>query len=207
MNHSTLQDPAGDGATTTTSAAAPGATGRRRRLGRLAKLMTIGAALASLGGGLLAQPAAAARITSTGTIGYVGLPTGKCTFYPNWDRLDVTVASPSIYAPNVRAGSGNDSAWVRYQVFVIDSNMNLVRQSTVSSWVAASDNRAAAFTGSSLTFTGIPNLSTVWIWVEFYGYGSAIYNLDSYQIQVAGLSPNGPADSCAKYTPPTYRWG
>ena len=203
MSHQTHQPSVLDRATSSESATTR--TSGRRRLARLAKMATIGTVVAALGGGLLAQPTSAARLSSSGTIGYVGLPTGECTTYPAWNRLDVALATPTIYAPNVRAGAGNDSAWVRYQVYVIDGNRNLVRSSTASSWVAAYDNRAASFTGSKLTFTNIPNYSTVWIYVEWYGYGSATYQLDTYQLYVKGLTyPYGPASSCAKYVPPGY---
>jgi hypothetical protein len=178
---------------------------RCRRFRLLAKCLTVGALVASVGGGLIGQPASAARLTSSGTIGYVGLPTGKCTHYPSWKRLDVTVSPPAIYAPDVRAGSGNDSAWVRYEVYAIDRNNNLVTWSNSSAWVTAYDNTPASFTGAPLTFTNIPDFTTVWMYVEWYGAGNAVYKLDSYQLYVKGLSlPYGPADSCWKYTPPGY---
>ena len=178
---------------------------RGARVRRLARVASIGALLATVGGGVLAPSASAATLATSGTVGSVGLPTGKCTHYPTWKRLDVTTAAPRIYAPNLRAGGGNDSAWVRYQLLVVDNNRNLVDASTYSGWSAAYDNQAASFTGSNPTFMNIPNYSRVFIVVEWYGMGSAVYQLDQYQIYVKGLSlPYGPADSCAKYTPPGY---
>jgi hypothetical protein len=178
---------------------------RGKPLRRMARVASIGALLATVGGGVLAPAASAGVVTQSGSIGYVGLPTGNCTHYPSWSRLDVTTQAPTIYAPNLRAGGGNDSAWVRYQVFVVDSSRTVRAESTVSGWAAAYDNRAATFSGSALTFTSIPNFSTVWMVVEWYGMGSAVYKLDKYQNYVKGLTyPYGPTDSCAKYTPPTY---
>lgn len=177
---------------------------RPHRTSRVAKLLMLGVLLVTLAGAISVEAAGAARLSSNGTIGYVGLPSAKCTYFPSWKRLDVNVPSPTIYAPNVRAGGGNDAAWTRYQVFIIDSSRNVVQWSNPSGWALSYDNQAASFTGSA-SFTSIPNYSTVYIWVEWYGAGSAVYKVDNHQIYVSGLTyPYGPADSCSKYTPPGY---
>lgn len=202
MSHQTHQPPVVDRATSSESATPRGKG--RRRFARLAKLATIAAVVASIAGGVLAQPASAARLSSSGTIGYVGLPTGKCTTYPAWKRLDVAVAPPAIYAPDRWAGAGNDSAWVRYEVYVISRSGSLIRASNSSAWALASDNRAAYFPGADTLFTNVPDFSKVWIYVEWYGLGKAAYALDRYELSVSGLSSNGPGDSCWKYIPPGY---
>ena len=173
------------------------------KTGRLGKLVAIATIATSLGIGTIAQTAEAGRLISSGTIGYVGLPTGKCKYHNAWNRLDVTVAPPAIYAPNVTAGSWNDAAWARYQVLVVDRYGRTVRTSNYSSWVATYDSQAGYFSGAPLTFTNIPEFSTVRIGVEWVGpnYSSAsIYQLDKYELITGGIGPFGGLNSCSKWT-------
>jgi hypothetical protein len=162
-----------------------------------------GTALAVTAAVGLAPRASAATLITSGTVGYVGLPTATCTFYDAWNRLDVKVSIPAIYAPNVTAGGGNDAAWARYQVMVVDRYHQVVRTSSLSGWAVSYDNQPAAFSGAPVTFTGIPEFSTVRIGVEWsYGgpnSGAAIHKLDQYLLYSGGIGPYGGLDSCSKW--------
>jgi hypothetical protein len=163
------------------------------------------AAVAVLVGiGAVAQPAAAGRYAASGSVGYVGLPTGTCTYYNAWNRLDVKVPVPAIYAADLNAGGGNDAAWARYQVYVVDRYGKTVRTSNFSGWAVAYDNRPAAFSGTALTFTNIPEFSTVHIGVEWsaggYAIGAGLYRLDRYVLYSGGMGPYVAPDSCSKWT-------
>src|SRR5262245_31629789 len=156
--------------------------------------------------GALAQPASAATLASSGTTGYVGLPTGTCTYYNVWNRLDVKVPIPTIYAPNLYAGAGNDAAWARYQVQIVNRYNQVIWTSTFSGWAASYDNQAASFSGAPLTVTNVPEFSTVRTGVEWshgggVNSGAAIYGLDRYVLYSGGTGPYGNLDSCFKWTP------
>ena len=153
--------------------------------------------------GALAAPASAGQYWSNGPTGYVVQPTGICRYYNAWNRLDAQASPPSIYAPNRFAGSGNDAAWTRYQVVVVDRYGGFVQASTPSGWAASYDNQPATFSGAPVTFTNIPEFSTVHLYVEWVGAGyssSALIRLDRHILYSGGSGPYGPVDSCSKWT-------
>jgi len=163
----------------------------------------VAAIVASLGVAV-AQPASAGYVASSGAIGYVGLPAAKCYYKDAWNRLDVEVPAPALYAPNVSTGWGNDAAWARYQVHVMDS-AGRGFSTGFSGWSLSYDNRPATFTGAAAYLTGIPDRSKVWITVEWSGANnyrsSGVYVVDTYFLYVGGSGPFGGMDSCAKWKP------
>jgi hypothetical protein len=167
---------------------------------KMFKAMAATALAVAIGLGVTAQPAAAGRYATAGSIGFVVLPTGTCTYRDVWDQLEVKVPAPTIYAPDRNAGGGNDAAWARYRVYVIDQWGNRVRESSFSGWALAYDNWSATFSGGALTFTNIPQYSTVHIGVEWYNIGAAAYSLDRYQLYTKGVGPVGGMSSCSKWT-------
>lgn len=173
-------------------------------ISKMSKVIVATGLAVMLGVGVVAQPAAALRLYATGPVGYVALPTGTCTYYNGWNRLDVTVPTPTIYAPDQNWGAGNDAAWTRYQVHVVNRYGSIVRTSSFSGWAAAYDNQPATFSGASLTFTDIPEYSTVAIGVEWSPggrtTGAAVYKLDKYVLYSGGMGPYGGVDSCSKWT-------
>lgn len=172
------------------------------KLSKITRLTAVGLA-ALLGVVGTVQPASAGRYASAGPVGAVGLPTGICTYYNAWNRLDVKVSPPAIYAPNLKAGSWNDSAWARYQVFVYNRYGQMVYKSNFSGWAASYDAQPASFSGAPLTITNIPDVSTVHIGVEWSGAGytgAALYSLDKYLLYSGGMGPYGGMNACSKWS-------
>lgn len=152
--------------------------------------------------GLTANKADAATYWSTGAVGSAQLPRGVCKFHNAWGRLDASINAPTIYARDYRAGGGNDWAWVRYRVFVVDSRGQTVQASSYSSWAVAYDNQPAALSGAT-TFQNVPNGARLDIRVEWWNstsmVGALAFRVGHYNHYSGMVGPLGPMDSCWKH--------
>ena len=116
-----------------------------------ALLAAVAALVAVLGGAV--APASAAIFAGSGTWGYYDLGQATCRsrLYGNSQVVDLTAASPRAFAKNVHAGGGNDAAWVRFRVFVVNADTGAtVTSSGYSSWKRAWDNSPATWSGGTL---------------------------------------------------------
>jgi hypothetical protein len=113
-----------------------------------------------------AGPASAAIFAGNGSWGYydIGQATCRSRLYGNSKVVELTAASPRAVAKNLHAGAGNDAAWVRFRVFVVDATTGAtVTSSGYSSWARANDNSFATWSGTtvfSLAGTGSYRVET-----------------------------------------------
>ena len=115
-------------------------------------LVAAAAALLAVLAGAVA-PASAAIFAGNGSWGYynVGQATCRSRLYGNTQGVELTAASPIAYAKDLHAGGGNDSAWVRFRVFVVNASTGAtVTSSGYSGWARALDNSAASWSGNTV---------------------------------------------------------
>ncbi|GAA1942576.1 hypothetical protein [Nocardioides marmoribigeumensis] len=115
-------------------------------------LLTAATALVAVLVGAMA-PASAQIFAGNGTWGYydVGQATCRSRLYGNTQVVDLTAASPRALAKNLHAGGGNDAAWVRFRVFVVNASTGAtVTSSGYSGWKRAWDNSPATWSGGTL---------------------------------------------------------
>ena len=127
----------------------------------------------------------------------VGQATCRSRLYGNSQVVDLTAASPRAYAKNLHAGGGNDAAWVRFRVFVVNANTGAtVTSSSYSSWARATDVSPATWSGGtvfSLTGGGSYRVETrVEWWSSTSQIGWIADRTTSYRlISVYGYAYNG----------------
>ena len=148
---------------------------------------------------IVVSPAAASTYWWTGNVGTATIPQGVCRYYSAWNRLDMAIDPPAIYARNNTVGAGNDSQWVRYRVFVVNSSGAAVQSSPYSGFAVAYDNSPARFSGATL-FNGVPNNSRIDFRIEWWNSSSQVgalaHRVDRYVIHNGQPWPVGTYDSC-----------
>lgn len=173
----------------------------RRLLGTVVKASAVSLAGLVALGVLGVSPAGAATMSSSGSIGTATIPQGVCRYLGAWNQLNIETAPPSIYARNNRPGAGNDSQWVRYQVF-LEVNGKPVRASSYSGFAIAYDNSPAKFSGLT-TFAAVPDGSRLLVGIEWWNsttkLGELVYRVDSYIHYSNNVGPYGPMSSCARW--------
>lgn len=103
-----------------------------------------------------AGPAQASIYAGGGNFGGYWTPIASCQWkiYGPSSNLVMSAGAPTVFAHNSRAGGGNDSAWVRYRVFVVNANTGAtISSSGYSAWSAAYDNKSAVWAGGPTVFT------------------------------------------------------
>jgi hypothetical protein len=143
--------------------------------------------------------------TGRGAIGPVQLFQGQCFFYPYWSRLDAHSAAPRIWAPNLRRGGGNDAAYARWRLWLVDSAGRTLGSPTYSPYAYVTDNGFAS-PGGAQGFTGVADGARLDVYVEWrtrsnQRIGWAVYHVPSYSMTTGGVGPTGPLSACARVFP------
>jgi hypothetical protein len=147
-------------------------------------------------------PAEASVLAATGTAGPSRTLPGSCVINDYYGTVTVSTQAPAIYAYNYTAGSGNDSAWVRWRAVVID---NYGGQTSLgwSDFALARDNTPAAYSGVQ-ALRNLPGRQGVayririeiqW-WSGNTKLGASWNATDSFTYFKGGANLGGYGDSC-----------
>jgi hypothetical protein len=143
---------------------------------------------------------AAGFYASGGVIGPSQVRQARCTYQDYFRTLRLSTAAPAVYAPNQRAGGGNDWSWVRWRSFLVDRNGNTIARNNYSEFEAAWDNAPASF-ASGQAFDRVPAGSRIDIRIEWWNstrqIGWVAYRVMSYVKYNGQVGPLGQLDSCA----------
>lgn len=128
---------------------------------------------------LLPAPAEAARYAGGGYVGWHRTPDVDCRhkIWGSSSVLQMTAPPPTVYAYNARTGGGNDGAWVRYRIFLVDARTGQTLNSTGWSGFAwALDNRPAAWSGSAMFSPDARGQYVLDYRIEWWSGGASTYH-------------------------------
>jgi hypothetical protein len=133
--------------------------------------------------------------SASGRIGPVVIPQATCEIRSVVGTHSLFLPAPAIYAPNTRAGAGNDAAYVRWYTLLTDTTGKPIQMNLMSAWSRASDDRPAPYSGSQ-SFRTLNRFNSVyqyWIghglmvlvqWYDNAGRvtGTATYDVTSFKL-------------------------
>lgn len=125
-------------------------------IGRVAAALLLGVAIVAVN----VTPSSAEPYAASGTWGPFDIPTPSCKQRLNSNIFSsiTTAYPPRVFAKNLRAGWGNDAAWVRYAVYYVNQSTGATEStSSWSGWSRATDNTPATWSGAGATFSHSSN--------------------------------------------------